>query len=1073
MTINSLLLQTLPTLSRQNLPSDSNRVAVAPVVVGGAAVVGAAVVVESLIATGIVVLGTAVLYTATKELTKAISDAVQAYGIPYATDKAKQMRSALQIAYQEGSSRYGAGTAQAYRFMLDSVKQWIRGGPNAPVIPNQTKTIPSFTPQSEPIQVNPSTFPSDNELASQIKGGNTKAYQLYESVRQLDVWLRSGKGENTGPKRTATGKQLMELLSSMRVGGQPIPLAVMTARGMVNFQVARVNNNVLAITSGSETLHVAIKGSGLNVADTIKTIEAILETTGQFGRKKTPPSKVPPVTPLPDISGNVPPVVPLPTIPKPGPRPGSTIKPGPITKPPPSGGVPPPNKGPKNTPPPFNRATVLAAAYAELLKLASGTKNSAETDRAIEKWVEKIGWITDQQKIDDYRSGRTTVRSGRESQRLSDALDAIDRMRIGAGTGGASSVKYDPSKAADFIIESVARYGKDLGISLAFTRELKNLLEQRIAGLSSNDPAANKLQQALRHLIEHELLLQTKNAKLDALTQAVNSQNLAVRSLRTLKFLHSILSARGASIDMNPGQRTANQTALDILLKEIKSRDAAPNAVDSSVADLVKLLAPTMAPGANYVTAHAAQIKVKKWVFDTLNALGIGTTLGPPPLKRGEVEKPGQRIRLTREQAETAVHTLVALSKLPDSVKNDPYVRNLVLSIGYHLLAPHIQNAPQNQNSDRNIIENFSMRDALSAMTQSNSPGCPSLNTKLWKDAKDALIPWMRSWSQALTANANTTLGEKGLMVPTNQLLLRILVGNDATAVGNATSARGGKLHQNAPDATSSVPGINPDHYLPIAFGQGVAWATIWAKLMPALHELHNAFGLLARGPIEYGGGINVLVVAPGKKLTLQLLSAPENARALLQISGKYLDDLKHLEQDPKRPRSGLTITGGILKFLELNELKPQRFTIDTIGLLSARGMISLAHPKVALVQDFFARLEVANASREPSAVKLKNAQKLLKEYNDVIYPILLDMNKVTIKEQTMLANRCLALRYLMDLSGNLHLNPRDLKSLMDNPPPDLLQLTEDQLTNIYKIGGATIVGGNVVSVRRKFLGIF
>ena len=52
--------------------------------------VGAAVIVESLIATGIVVLGTAVLYTATKELTKAISEAVQAYGIRYAADKAKQ-----------------------------------------------------------------------------------------------------------------------------------------------------------------------------------------------------------------------------------------------------------------------------------------------------------------------------------------------------------------------------------------------------------------------------------------------------------------------------------------------------------------------------------------------------------------------------------------------------------------------------------------------------------------------------------------------------------------------------------------------------------------------------------------------------------------------------------------------------------------------------------------------------------------------------------------------------------------------------------------------------------------------
>ena len=572
MTINTTARSAQSPLPPPILPSVPNKVAAVPLVIGGV-VVGGAVIVESLIATGIVVLGTAVLYTATKELTKAISDAVQEFGIPYATDKAKQMRSALQIAYKEGSSRYGAGTAQAYRFMLDAVKQWIRGGPNAPVIPNQTKTIPPLTPQSESIQVKPSTFSSANELANQVKNGNAKAYQLYESVRQLDVWLRTGKGESTGTKRAATGKQLLELLNSMRVGGQPIPLAVVTPQGTLNFQVARVSNDALAITCGNETLHVQIKGGGLNFADTSKTIEAILEATGQFGRKQAPQNKVPPVPPLPIVSNPVPTVTALPTAPT---APTKT-KPrtNPIITSPAPGGLP-PNKDPKNTPPAFNRATVFATALAELTKLLSSTKNSAETDRAIEKLLDKIGWMNEQQQIDEYRSGRKTGRTGRESQRLSAALDAIDRMRVAAGTGGASSVTYDPSKAADFIIESAARYGKDLGISLAFTRELKNVLEQRLAGMGSNDPTANKIRQALRHLNDHEVLLQTNNTKLDALAQGMNSQDLSVRSLPTLELLYFKLSARAASSDLSPGQRTAYQAALDKILKEIKSRGVAP-----------------------------------------------------------------------------------------------------------------------------------------------------------------------------------------------------------------------------------------------------------------------------------------------------------------------------------------------------------------------------------------------------------------------------------------------------------------------------------------------------------------
>lgn len=78
----------------------------------------------------------------------------------------------------------------------------------------------------------------------------------------------------------------MELLSSMRVGGQPIPLAVMTPRGMVNFPVARINIDVLAITCGSETLHVAIKDTASMLPILSKRLKQQLRQPLSLGVKK-------------------------------------------------------------------------------------------------------------------------------------------------------------------------------------------------------------------------------------------------------------------------------------------------------------------------------------------------------------------------------------------------------------------------------------------------------------------------------------------------------------------------------------------------------------------------------------------------------------------------------------------------------------------------------------------------------------------------------------------------------------------------------------------------------------------
>ena len=246
----------------------------------------------------------------------------------------------------------------------------------------------------------------------------------------------------------------------------------------------------------------------------------------------------------------------------------------------------PSDQNPSNTLPPFNRTAVLAASVAELKKLISSPSSTA-VEREIQKYFEKIGGSFDQQRIDQYRQGQISREqalgglSGEARGRVSNALDQIDRMRVGTGTGGAPSLSYDPSKVADAIIEHVARYGKDLGINLAFTRELKNVLERRIAALGNDDPAVNKLRQALAHLNQHEILLQTKTAKFDAAARAINSSKLDSLSRESLEFFYFALSGRVSSADLNPGQRADYQKAMDKLLNEMKSRGVVPRGAAS------------------------------------------------------------------------------------------------------------------------------------------------------------------------------------------------------------------------------------------------------------------------------------------------------------------------------------------------------------------------------------------------------------------------------------------------------------------------------------------------------------
>ena len=264
-----------------------------------------------------------------------------------------------------------------------------------------------------------------------------------------------------------------------------------------------------------------------------------------------------------------------------------TKKPGTTKTPTRPGIVAPAPGGPNSPPPPFNRPTVLAAAVAELTKLIRTSQTPEETDQAIKKYLEKIGAAFVQQRIDQYRRGLISREealaglSGEGRERVSAALDQIDRMRLGAAAGGTSSVVYDPDKVADFIIQYTARYGSDLGISLAFTRELKGVLERRIAALGNDDPAANKLRQALAQLTQYEALLQTKNAQFDALAQVVNSQSLAETSTSSLEALYFALSGRLAAAELNPAQRSAYQTAMDKILKEMKSRGVAPKGTAS------------------------------------------------------------------------------------------------------------------------------------------------------------------------------------------------------------------------------------------------------------------------------------------------------------------------------------------------------------------------------------------------------------------------------------------------------------------------------------------------------------
>jgi hypothetical protein len=284
----SLSLDANPaTISLPRLNSTKeNRVAAAPVVLVGVGVGSAAIIVESVLATGIVVLGTYVAYKATEAISQAMVDAMSSFGKRHVLSKLTHLRDALMQAYAEGKRKFGAGSAQAYAHMQNLVTDWIKRPVGTAVVPSQPQVTTRPTPTPTNVPTIAPTISNNVALVKRIEKGDVNAYKLYESIRQLDNWLVSGKGEGIGGGKVATGPQLRALLSNMSTGA-PMNLGIAINGQLINFSVAKTEGGGLAITHGADTYHVQMKGNGLDFKDTTQMIEAVLARNNAFGRAGT------------------------------------------------------------------------------------------------------------------------------------------------------------------------------------------------------------------------------------------------------------------------------------------------------------------------------------------------------------------------------------------------------------------------------------------------------------------------------------------------------------------------------------------------------------------------------------------------------------------------------------------------------------------------------------------------------------------------------------------------------------------------------------------------------------------
>jgi hypothetical protein len=358
------------------------------------------------------------------------------------------------------------------------------------------------------------------------------------------------------------------------------------------------------------------------------------------------------------------------------------------------------------------------------------------------------------------------------------------------------------------------------------------------------------------------------------------------------------------------------------------------------------------------------------------------------------------------------------------------------------------------------------MGAAIKALASSQCPGAPDVSPALWTEAKATLLPWLSNWSAKLKSNSIVLLGQTELVMPSGHhrstdSIGRVLIDNEATTIG-AANGYFGAVAAGIAKPSATLHGIDPSLDFPIAFGQGYSQDRLVKGLMPAWHEVHNLFAQNT-GINEYSPALNILTVNLNKAIRIADLLKPQTAKKLLEnaaIIFNTLDSLKRgFRLSPNQPQRWV-----------LNGLEgmPGDST-DVYGKLVKRGLIQVSHPKFAEVKAFFRSVEKLPANLSGSALKAFKAREF------EVLKIMMEMNKFTIASQTQLTNQMLGVRYLMaNTAPNwpstkfASIDPRHLELLLRNPPKDLLQVTEAQMTKLIQAGGGTVENGIWVDLAKR-----
>jgi hypothetical protein len=473
----------------------------------------------------------------------------------------------------------------------------------------------------------------------------------------------------------------------------------------------------------------------------------------------------------------------------------------------------------------------------------------------------------------------------------------------------------------------------------------------------------------------------------------------------------------------------------------------APNhAVTLAAMDLTRrfrtlLQAPALL-GDDVSKAIQAQQQIGELVQKELAHLGLGVTAI-------ELRKP-----LSEAQIQRVATTLVVLNDyLPDTAKADPCIRNMMLSMGYHLLLQPQRLSP----AGRELA--LTMGQALDGLALPRCPVSASMTPQLWQQAKAALLPWMQYWSSFLSENANQIQTQTGPAVPLSQLTAasnaRLLVMNDATAVGDANAHVGLALAHGTKRPVDPATGIDRGMTFPFVFGQGAPVMKLIHGNMPVSHEIHGAIGMRPLGKQEYSPAYNVLALPLDADLTPQSMTTTfrDDLRGHLPT---YFSDAKHALVDLQYNAASRRIN-----FDQLRITAPGA-DVDPLIRVTALGLVDRNDARGKDVIQFFKSLQTMQGQISP-----QQGAELIKTYRQSVHPKMTDMSHLSVKEQTVLMNRALAARYLMKQTKWQSFDVTHLERLQKNPPRDLLQMNDAQMEKVLRGLGYKLQGGQVVGDKK------